>query len=100
MRIGYCMRSIACHDSLVRVKSVRSIGALVRDQRKERGWSQTELAGKVGVSRLWIGNLEKGKESVEAGLLMKTLRVLGLALDVSPEKQPALEIFTSDYGKP
>ena len=84
----------------MKIKSVKSVGALVRDQRKERGWSQEELAGKVGVSRLWIGHLEKGKETVEAGLLMKTLRALGLALDVSREKQVDLEILKSDYGKP
>ena len=70
----------------MRIKTVRSFGALVRDQRKERGWSQQQLAEKVGVSRLWVGQLEKGKETVEAGLLMKTLQELELALDVSRQK--------------
>jgi len=72
---------------------MKSIGCLVRDQRKERGWSQSELAGKVGVSRLWIGHLEKGKESVETGLVMKTLKVLGLALNVSRQNEVRLEIL-------
>ena len=80
----------------MKIKSVKSFGALVRDQRKERGWSQSELAGKVGVSRLWIGHLEKGKESVEIGLVMKTLRTLDLALDLSREKDVRQMIFGSD----
>lgn len=75
----------------VRIKSVKSAGALVRDQRKGLGWSQEELAGKVGVSRLWIGHLEKGKESVEFGLVLRTFRVLGLAMDFAKEEKPRIE---------
>ena len=44
------------------MKTVSTIGELVRDQRKQRGWSQTQLAEKADVSRFWIGHLEKGKE--------------------------------------
>lgn len=58
-------------------------GQLVCDQRKQRGWSQTQLAEKVGVSRLWISQLENGKETVEFGLVLRTLRALDLILDVS-----------------
>lgn len=72
------------HDALtMRIKSVENMGQLVCDQRKQRGWSQTQLAEKVGVSRLWISQLENGKETVEFGLVLKTLRTLNLLLDVS-----------------
>ena len=37
----------------MRIKTVETLGELVRDQRKQRGWSQTALAEKAGVSRLW-----------------------------------------------
>ena len=36
------------------------------DQRKQPGWSQKQLAEKGGVSRLWISQLENGKESTKA----------------------------------
>jgi len=65
----------------MRIKTVGTIGELVRDQRKQRGWSQTQLAEKAGVSRLWIGHLEKGKETVESGLVLKTLRALEINLE-------------------
>ena len=65
----------------MRIKTVGMIGELVRDQRKQRGWSQTQLAEKADVSRLWIGHLEKGKESVELGLVLKTLRALEIKLE-------------------
>jgi HTH-type transcriptional regulator/antitoxin HipB len=65
----------------MRIKTADTLGELVRDQRKHRGWSQTQLAEKVGVSRLWISQLENGKESVEFGLVLKTIRALDLQLD-------------------
>lgn len=67
----------------MRIKTAETLGQLVQDQRKQRGWSQTQLAEKVGVSRLWISQLENGKESVEFGLVLKTIRALDLLLDVS-----------------
>jgi len=70
----------------VRIKTVRDLGRLVRDQRKAKGWSQTELALKAGVSRLWIGNLEGGKETSEIVLVFRTLRALDIVLDVSLKK--------------
>ena len=77
------LHSIVCYDIhlSMRIKTVGTIGELVRDQRKQRGWSQTQLAQKAAVSRLWIGHLEKGKETVELGLVMKTLRALEINLE-------------------
>ena len=67
----------------MRIKTVNTLGELVRDQRKQRRWSQSQLAENAGVSRLWIGHFENGKETVELGLVLKTLRALGLGFDVS-----------------
>ena len=67
----------------MRIKTVGTLGELVRDQRKQRGWSQSQLAEKVGVSRLWVGQFENGKETVELGLVLKALRALDLNLDAS-----------------
>ena len=75
----------------MKIKSAKLAGALVRDQRKGLGWSQEELAERVGVSRLWIGNFEKGKETVEFGLVLRTFRALGLAMDVLKEEKRRIE---------
>ena len=55
----------------------------VKDLRKKNGWSQTELAQRAKVSRIWIGDLERGKPSLEIELVFRTLQVLGVSLDVS-----------------
>jgi y4mF family transcriptional regulator len=70
----------------MRIKIVGTLGELVRDQRKQRGWSQSRLAQEAGVSRLWVGHLEKGKESVEMGLVLKTLQVLGISLEAGLQR--------------
>ena len=63
----------------------KEIGALIRERRSHMNLSQHELAGKVGVSRAWIIALEKGKPSVQLGLVLQTLRELGIALHVGAE---------------
>jgi HTH-type transcriptional regulator/antitoxin HipB len=67
----------------VRIKTVSGLGMLVKDQRKKLGWSQIQLAQRAGVSRLWIGNLEKGKPSLEIDLVFRSLRALGISLNAS-----------------
>jgi putative transcriptional regulator len=91
MQDPFCIRSNAiyvlqlnackCIQTSMRIKTVGALGELVRDQRKRRGWSQSRLAENVGVSRLWVGQFEKGKETVELGLVLKTLRALDLSLE-------------------
>jgi ribosome-binding protein aMBF1 (putative translation factor) len=42
----------------MRIKAVRNLGSLVRNQRKQGGWSQQELAEKIGASRLWVSQFD------------------------------------------
>lgn len=67
----------------MQVKTTNDIGSLIRDRRTHLRWSQEELATRVGVSRLWIVQLEKGKPTAQIGLVLRTLKELGLALDAS-----------------
>jgi HTH-type transcriptional regulator/antitoxin HipB len=64
------------------VRSVKDLGALVRDQRKFLGWSQSVLASKIGVQRLWVSQFEAGKTTAHIGLVMRTLRALELESQV------------------
>lgn len=75
----------------MRIRTVGTLGELARDQRKQRGWSQSQLAEKVGVSRLWVSQFENGKETVELGLVLKTMRALDLSLEAGLLRIPPLE---------
>jgi len=67
----------------MRIRNAKEIGALVRENRLKLNLSQAQLAERVGVSRLWIIQLEKGKSTAQLDLVLRTLDILGLSLDMS-----------------
>lgn len=75
------------------IKTAKEIGLLVREQRKSRGWTQDTFAQKLGVSRLWVVQMELGKSTAQIGLVLRALNELGLPMqiDLSPkdETKPA-----------
>jgi HTH-type transcriptional regulator/antitoxin HipB len=54
----------------------------MRDQRLELGLSQAALATRIGVSRSWVIQAERGNSGAEIGLVLKAFTALGLAFDV------------------
>jgi HTH-type transcriptional regulator / antitoxin HipB len=64
------------------------IGFAIRDQRRRLGLGQDELAARVGVSRKWIIDIEKGKSRAAIGLLLRTLEALGLRLSIDGDGAP------------
>ena len=65
------------------------IGRMIAQLRRARGWNQTELAEKAGVSRPLVSSLERGAAS-GAGMLKvgRILAVLGYELAVVPKSGP------------
>ena len=58
-----------------KIKDSFTLGQVIQQGRLEQGFSQRELAEKLGVSQKWVWEMEQGKP----GLLMDRLfRVLGL----------------------
>lgn len=65
------------------------IGSAIRDRRRRLGLGQDELAARVGVSRKWIIDIEKGKPRAAIGLLLRTLDALGLRFSIDEDGVPA-----------
>ncbi len=57
-----------------------SFGEIVKAHRLKRGWTQTDLAGRVGLSRTSVTNIEIGRQRV----LLSDLFEFARAFDVSP----------------
>jgi len=53
------------------------IGALVRDARRHRGWTQDELAAALGTSQSAVNRIERGGQNVSVQMLAR----IGAALD-------------------
>src|SRR5437764_4243769 len=68
-------------------KSINSaaVGALVRQARLAAGLSQTDLGQRIGASRFWVAQFEKGKPSAELGLALKALHALDLTVLIEPK---------------
>jgi len=66
-----------------RVTSTRELGALVRAVRKEAGLDQATAAGLVGVGTRFLGDIERGKPTVQLGLVLQVLERFGLEVTVA-----------------
>jgi HTH-type transcriptional regulator / antitoxin HipB len=69
----------------MRIRTPVDLGAFIRDRRTKLGLDQKALAEKVGVSRQWIVEVEKGKPRAEIGLLLRTIAALDLRLSGDKE---------------
>lgn len=64
------------------IHNVRELGLRMRDRRHELGLTQAALAKRVGVSRFWVMQMERGNSGAEIGLVSRALQALGLTLEV------------------
>ncbi|HEY3928985.1 MAG TPA: type II toxin-antitoxin system Y4mF family antitoxin [Candidatus Koribacter sp.] len=65
------------------IRNISDIAALIRERRTKLALDQAELAKRAGVSRKWIVEIERGKANAALGHVLRTLRVLGVSLEVS-----------------
>lgn len=61
--------------------SLASVGDAIRDARRERGWSQTQLGEEAGLSRPTIARIERG-DDVSVATLAKVTSAVGLAVKI------------------
>jgi HTH-type transcriptional regulator / antitoxin HipB len=64
----------------ITLRTPADIGALIKDRRRALGFDQAELAARIGVGRLWVNQVERGKPGASLGLVLRALAALGLEL--------------------
>ena len=77
------------------VRTPSDLGQLIRARRRELGLDQQTLARRVGVSRLWVIEFERGKPRAEIGLVLRTLMALGLELRIASEPRAAGDVVSA-----
>lgn len=55
--------------------------SIIKEIRERRGWSQTELAAKVGVGARYIAFIESGDRTPSLSLATKLAETLGTSMD-------------------
>ena len=67
--------------------NVKEIGNIIRENRKNAGLSQIELAQLAGIGKTAVFDVEKGKESIKLTTLTAVLKVLNIEVIIkSPIK--------------
>ena len=66
--------------------TMKELGALVAKVRREQGITQLELSQAADVGRRFVVELEDGKETLQAGKLLKVMSVLGIDLQLVAPK--------------
>ncbi len=66
------------------VTTVGQLGMEMRRVRLAAGLTQAVLAQRAGVSRRWLGQMERGHLRAETDKLMRVVRALGLSLQLGP----------------
>src|ERR1700722_16565936 len=79
-----CRRTLTSGGNM-RIRTPADLGALIRDHRTRLGLDQKSLAEKVGVSRQWIVDVEKGKRRAKIGVLARPFGAIGIPLDAEKE---------------
>lgn len=73
----------------MQARSVRELGAVLREARVARGQTQRELADEINVTQSAISKVEKGYSGASIGLIFQMLRALDLPLTLGEETPPA-----------
>jgi HTH-type transcriptional regulator/antitoxin HipB len=79
----------------VLVNSINDLASAVRGGRLRAGLSQEQVAARAGVSRQWVGELERGKPTAELGLVLGLLDALELNIELDDR-----EIDRGSAGRP
>lgn len=67
------------------IRTPADLGAVIRDRRKRLKLDQSTLAKRIGVSRQWVIDIERGHPRAELALVLRALDALGILLDASSE---------------
>ncbi len=64
------------------IRTTKDLAHLIRESRSRKHITQEGLATLAGVSRKWVVDLEAGKRTTDISMVLRTLRALGLGVDV------------------
>jgi HTH-type transcriptional regulator/antitoxin HipB len=65
------------------VRTPADLGAVIRDRRKQLKLDQAAFAKRIGVSRPWVIEIERGHPRAALGLVLRAMDALDIRLDAS-----------------
>lgn len=71
-------------DAVREISEVVDWGDTLARRRRALGITQEQLAFSIGVNRRVVGELERGKETVQLGIALRALQAVGVRVLVEP----------------
>lgn len=68
------------------IRTPADLGAVVRDRRRQLKLDQAAFAKRIGVSRQWVIEIERGHPRAELGLVLRALDALNIRVDVDGDQ--------------
>ncbi len=84
----------------MRVKTAKDLGNVVHDRRKALGMTQAELAARVGVSRLWVNQVEAGHGGAALSKVLRLLSALDFSVNVDADRPSVVVQHYASRGVP
>ncbi|WP_125255849.1 helix-turn-helix domain-containing protein [Brevundimonas fluminis] len=72
-------------------RSPKQLGVLIQRHRKQRGLSQTELAGLAGLRQEMLSKLESGQPGTRLSSIYAVLSALDLEMTIQPRTKSSSE---------
>ena len=77
------------------------IRSAIRTARKDRGWSQSAIAARAGLTQKHVSQIESGKIMPRFDTLLEVVRVLDLDLVIVPRSlTPTIDALVHDLTNP
>ncbi len=76
----HCEMDAITYMVQITLRTSSDIGALIRDRRRTLGIDQAELASRIGVGRLWVNQVERGKPGASLGLVLRALAAVDVEI--------------------
>jgi y4mF family transcriptional regulator len=67
----------------MKINNMETLGRVVRKYRKRQNITQSQLAAVANTGLRFVGDLEKGKPTVQLGKALNVAYLLGISLEVS-----------------
>ena len=69
----------------IALRTPRDIGLTLREARKRARLAQAELAARLGVSRKWVVDAERGNPGAGLGTVLRALEIVGVKIGIVVE---------------
>ena len=84
---------------IVKVNTPKDLSAVIRDSRKSKGWTQANLAKRIGVYQRDISNYETKPEKVSVDMLIKLCAALDLKFTIGNQPNNEMSATATPLAK-